>query len=175
VQIVTSDIQHFQTRQHFDRVVSIEMFEHVRNHEQLMARIAGWLHPEGCLFVHIFCHRDLAYPFEAKDESDWMSRYFFTGGVMPSEHLLLNYQSHLTLEEQWRLCGLHYQRTLECWLQNLDAKTDHIDRILGDVYGTAAAKIWRQRWRMFFMACAELFAYDKGKQWFVAHYRFKKI
>jgi cyclopropane-fatty-acyl-phospholipid synthase len=174
VQIITCDIRDFQTRERFERIVSIEMFEHIRNHEQLMQRIAGWLQPGGRLFVHIFCHRELAYPFEAKTASDWMSRYFFTGGVMPSEYLLLNYQKHLALEDQWRLSGLHYQRTLECWLQNLDLKTERIDSILGTAYGAGAAKLWRQRWRMFFMACAELFAFDNGRQWFVAHYRFSK-
>jgi cyclopropane-fatty-acyl-phospholipid synthase len=174
VQIITCDIRDFQTRERFERIVSIEMFEHIRNHEQLMQRIAGWLQPGGRLFVHIFCHRELAYPFEAKTASDWMSRYFFTGGVMPSEYLLLNYQKHLALEDQWRLSGLHYQRTLKCSQQNLDLKNERIDRILGTVYGAGAAKLWRQRWRMFFMACAELFAFDNGRQWFVAHYRFSK-
>ena len=173
VEVITCDVNAFETEQRFDRVVSVEMFEHVRNYEVLMRRIAGWLVEGGALFVHIFCHRELMYPFEEHDESDWMSRHFFTGGLMPAEDTLLRFQGALAIEEQWRVSGTHYERTANAWLENIDARRAQVLPVLEAAYGGDAAR-WLQRWRMFFMACAELFGYDNGREWMVAHYRFRR-
>jgi cyclopropane-fatty-acyl-phospholipid synthase len=158
----------------FDRCVSVEMFEHMRNYEVLLGRIAGWLAPGGRLFVHVFCHRYLMYPFEVAGEDDWMSRYFFTGGLMPSADTLLHFQQALRLEERWLVPGTHYARTANHWLANQDAHRDEVLPILAGAYGDADARLWHQRWRMFWMACAELFEYRDGSEWLVAHYRFAK-
>ena len=133
---------------------------------------ADWLHEDGKLFVHIFCHREHAYPFETEGAGNWMGRYFFTGGMMPSESLLLNFQNDLVLDEQWRLSGTHYQLTAEAWLENLDTRRGTVPEILAATYGEPRARQWLQRWRMFFLACAELFGYRNGTEWLVAHYRF---
>jgi cyclopropane-fatty-acyl-phospholipid synthase len=158
----------------FDRCVSIEMFEHMRNYEVLLARIAGWLAPGGALFVHIFCHRHLMYPFETSGEDDWMGRHFFTGGLMPSADTLLHFQRDLRLEERWLLPGTHYQRTANHWLANQDAHREEVLSVLASAYGPGQAHLWSQRWRMFWMACAELFGYRGGNEWLVAHYRFRR-
>jgi cyclopropane-fatty-acyl-phospholipid synthase len=157
----------------FDRIVSVEMFEHMRNYARLLARIATWLTPEGKLFVHIFSHRRFAYPYETRGSSDWMAEHFFTGGMMPSDGLLYHFQDDLTIEGHWRVDGKHYQRTSDAWLANMDAHRDEIDRVLAGTYGPASAR-WRVRWRVFFMACAELFGYHDGDEWQVSHYRFHK-
>jgi len=146
----------------------------MRNYPQLMARIKTWLKPEGKLFVHIFTHRQLAYPFETEGDDNWMGRYFFTGGLMPSRDLLLRFQDDLNLEEQWNLNGRHYQRTLEAWLINQDRHRTELLDLFGETYGSQEAKRWFQRWRGFFMACAELFGYRGGEEWGVSHYRFGK-
>jgi len=172
VEVITADANVFATGQRFDRVVSVEMFEHVRNYATLMERISGWLEPGGKLFVHIFCHRSLMYPFTVEGDSDWMARYFFTGGLMPSEHTLLNFQDHLRLERQWRVSGTHYERTANAWLANQDRARGGIMPVLADAYGRREAALWFQRWRMFFMAVAELFGYAGGTEWLVGHYRF---
>ena len=156
----------------FDRVVSIEMFEHMRNYASLLAKIARWLRPGGELFVHIFVHRTLAYPFEVKDGSDWMSRYFFTGGLMPSERLLAEFQDDLKLAQQWWVDGTHYERTANHWLAGMDATRGPILEVFRKGYGDAEAALWVQRWRMFYMAVAELFGYRGGSEWGVGHYRF---
>lgn len=156
----------------FDRCISIEMFEHVRNYEVLLGRIGQWLRPTGKLFVHIFAHRELLYPFETDGDANWMGRYFFTGGLMPSFDTLLNFQRELLLEEQWWLDGSHYQRTSEHWLQNTDRQRDAILPLFRQCYGEQYAARWLQRWRMFYLACAECFGYDQGREWGVAHYRF---
>jgi len=173
VNVITADANHFSTDQCFDRVVSVEMFEHMRNYELLLKRISGWLKNDGRLFVHIFCHRDLMYPFAVRGRYDWMAEHFFTGGLMPSEQTLLYFQNNLTLEDQWRVSGTHYERTCNAWLARMDAGRGDIRRTLAGVYGEAAADCWINRWRMFFMACAELFGYRDGSEWMVAHYRFR--
>ncbi|SDD94678.1 SAM-dependent methyltransferase [Aquimonas voraii] len=175
VEILTRDVNVLDLGdRRFDRVVSVEMFEHVRNYRVLFERISGWLDPGGKLFCHIFCHRELMYPFETEGEDNWMGRYFFTGGLMPAADTFLHFQEHLRLEEQWRLSGTHYERTSNHWLENQDRHADEILRLFEDVYGKAEAKVWAQRWRMFWMACAELFGYAGGNEWLVAHYRFQK-
>jgi cyclopropane-fatty-acyl-phospholipid synthase len=174
VEVLTADANHFDTAKRFDRVVSVEMFEHMRNYAVLMERIAGWLREGGRLFVHIFCHRELMYPFTTERADDWMGRYFFTGGLMPAEDTLLYFQRHLRLEEQWRVAGTHYERTANAWLACMDERREAVMAALAGAYGKADAQRWFQRWRMFFMACAELFGYRGGTEWFVAHYRFAR-
>ena len=149
----------------FDRVVSIEMFEHMRNYAALLRRIAGWLAPGGALFVHVFAHRHHAYPFEDAGASDWMAREFFTGGIMPSARLFHHFQDDLQIADEWQLDGTHYARTAEAWYRNLMTHRTEVIEILG-----ARAKL--ERWRVFFLACAELFGYRGGREWIVAHYRF---
>jgi cyclopropane-fatty-acyl-phospholipid synthase len=157
----------------FDRVMSVEMFEHMRNYEALLAKVARWLEPGGKLFVHIFAHRRLAYPFEVRDGSDWMSRYFFTGGLMPSSDLLGEFQQDLRLRERWWVDGTHYERTANDWLEGMDAQKPAIMKVFAGAYGDEAA-LWFQRWRMFYMAVAELFGYRGGSEWGVAHHLFAK-
>ncbi|MDS4042346.1 MAG: cyclopropane-fatty-acyl-phospholipid synthase family protein [Candidatus Competibacter sp.] len=174
VRVITADMNDFHTDRRFDRVVSVEMFEHMRNYRELMGRIHAWLKPGGKLFVHIFTYRRLAYPFETEGEDNWMGRYFFTGGLMPSRDLLPRFQGDLRLEEQWHFNGRHYQRTLEAWLANQDRHRKEILALFRATYGPEQAERWFQRWRVFFMACAELFGYRNGEEWGVSHYRFGK-
>jgi cyclopropane-fatty-acyl-phospholipid synthase len=150
----------------FDRVLSIEMFEHMRNYQVLLRRIAGWLAPGGALFVHVFAHQRHAYPFEDAGAADWMAREFFTGGLMPSVDLLHRFQDDLAITADWRLDGSHYARTAEAWYGNLMAHRDELAELLG-----GRARV--ERWRVFFLACAELFGYRGGREWGVAHYRFE--
>ncbi len=158
----------------FDRVVSIEMFEHMKNYGALLSKVASWLNPQGLLFVHIFAHRTLTYHFEDHGDDDWMTRYFFSGGTMPSEALLLHFQDDLRIRDQWWVGGRHYERTSNHWLESLDANRAACLRVLEEGYGKAEAPVWLQRWRMFYMAVAELFGYDEGREWGVAHYLFEK-
>lgn len=158
----------------FDRIVSIEMFEHMKNYRALLARVGKWLRPDGKLFVHLFAHRTLAYHFEVRDKSDWMSKYFFTGGTMPSESLLLHFQDDLVVKRHWWLNGTHYERTANDWLARLDAAKSSVMPVLRETYGDAEASRWFQRWRMFYMAVAELFGFAQGNEWGVAHYLFEK-
>ena len=170
LRVITADINQFATDPHrFDRVVSVEMFEHMRNYERLLERIASWLRPDGKLFVHHFCHRQFAYPFETDGDTNWMGRCFFTGGLMPSENMLSHFNRHMTVIEQWRWDGTHYQRTSEAWLANLDAHRLEVLPILEATYGPEAAQRWFHRWRLFFLAVAELFGYANGTEWFVSH------
>lgn len=172
LEVVTQDMNEFATDRRFDRVVSIEMFEHMKNYRELMRRIAGWLKPGGKLFVHIFAHREFAYPYETSSEDDWMGRHFFTGGNMPSTELLLRFQEALTLEEDWVLSGKHYQRTADAWLDHMDSNRERIRAIFEDTYGAADTAKWLARWRTFFMSCSELWGYSAGDEWVVAHYLF---
>lgn len=172
--IITQDVNQLELPAgQFDRVVSVEMFEHVRNYQKLFERISTWLKPDGMLWCHIFCHRFLQYPFEVKNEYDWMSKYFFTGGLMPAVSTFLHFQDHLRLENQWQWSGVHYQRTANAWLENMDQFEAELRPIFAATYGDDA-KIWWQRWRIFFMACAELFGLDDGQEWVVGHYLFRK-
>ncbi len=174
LRIVTADMNEFDAGQQFDRVVSVEMFEHMRNYPELFRRIAGWLEPEGQFFMHIFCHRNSAYEFIDRGPGDWMSRHFFSGGMMPSFDLPLRFQQHLRLQHRACWSGLHYARTANAWLNNMDRRRASILPLLQDCYGAAEAEKWFQRWRIFFMACAELFAHDNGREWFVGHYLFSR-
>jgi cyclopropane-fatty-acyl-phospholipid synthase len=158
----------------FDRVVSIEMFEHMKNYQALMAGVARWLKPGGLLFVHIFTHKRLAYHFVARDQSDWMARYFFTGGQMPSHELLTKFQERLTLVSDWVVNGTHYQKTAEAWLSNMDAHREQILPLFRETYGPKNAIKWWAYWRIFFMSCAELWGYKSGEEWIVSHYLFRK-
>ena len=175
VTVITKDVNQLDLNdEQFDRCISIEMFEHMRNYQTLLGNIASWLKPGGKLFVHIFAHRDLLYPFETEGADNWMGRHFFTGGLMPSADTLLYFQQELLLEQQWWLDGTHYQRTSEHWLANTDRHSDAIAELFAQTYGIDQAQRWLQRWRMFYLACAECFGYDQGRQWGVAHYRFIK-
>lgn len=168
--VITADMNQFAAEpSQFDRVVSVEMFEHMRNYERLLERIASWLRSDGKLFVHHFCHRRFAYPFETDGDANWMGRYFFTGGLMPSEEMLQQFRRHMTVVRQWRWDGTHYQRTSEAWLANLDAHRRDVLPILESTYGPDAARRWFHRWRLFFLAVAELFGYARGTEWFVSH------
>ncbi|MEW6468352.1 MAG: cyclopropane-fatty-acyl-phospholipid synthase family protein [Bacteroidota bacterium] len=172
--IVTADMNVFSTEKRFDRVVSVEMFEHMRNYHELMKRIAGWLNDDGRLFVHIFTHRTFAYKFEVKDETDWMSNYFFTGGIMPSNDLLFYFDEHMVKENFWEVNGLHYSKTAEAWLKNMDRHRKEILELFRITYGDKQALKWFVYWRIFYMACAELWGYGQGREWMVCHYLFKK-
>ncbi len=174
VEVITQDVNRLElASSRFDRCVSIEMFEHMRNYAVLLERIASWLRADGKLFVHIFCHRELMYPFETQGDDNWMGRHFFTGGLMPSADTLLWFQHDLTIERQWRLSGTHYEKTANAWLANQDSNCAEVLKVLEQAYGDQA-RVWHQRWRMFWMACAELFGYRGGNEWLVAHYLFSK-
>ncbi len=174
LQVITCDINQFDTRAgHFDRVVSVEMFEHLRNWPHVFARVAGWLKPEGRFFMHVFAHRGVPYAFVERDASDWMSRHFFSGGMMPGDDLALNFQDDLRLIKRWRWDGTHYQKTAEAWLRNMDESRAALMPLMVATYGDAA-DAWWQRWRLFFMSVAELFGYENGQQWLVSHYLFAR-
>jgi cyclopropane-fatty-acyl-phospholipid synthase len=161
----TANVRELDLAAHsFDRVVSIEMFEHMRNYAVLLRNIGRWLEPDGALFVHVFAHRRYAYPFEDAGASDWMAREFFTGGLMPSVDLFRNFQDDLVIRDAWQLAGTHYAKTAEAWYANLVEHRAEVEALLGSAQ--------YQRWRVFFLACAELFGYAGGREWLVAHYRF---
>ncbi len=172
--VITANVAQFETEEKFDRIMSVEMFEHMKNYQALMEKISTWLKPQGKLFVHIFTHPNREYHYEDKDGSDWLTRYFFTGGTMPSDSLLLYFQDQLSIEEHWRVNGVHYQKTAEEWLNNMDKNKSLIMPILKQTYGDGEEKRWWMYWRLFFMACAELWGYQNGEEWMVSHYTFKK-
>ena len=170
LRVVTADMNDFRPAGRFDRIVSVEMFEHMRNWRELFARVHDSLADDGRFFLHVFCHRDVPYAFEDQGPGDWMSRHFFSGGMMPSDGLALQFQDRLAVRARWRWDGRHYERTANAWLANLDARRPEALAVLAQVHGPADAAIWLQRWRVFFMACAELFGYRGGQEWWVSHY-----
>jgi cyclopropane-fatty-acyl-phospholipid synthase len=172
--VITADMNTFSIDKTFDRVVSVEMFEHMRNYQKLMHLVASALKPGGKLFVHIFTHKVFAYKFEVKDETDWMSKYFFTGGIMPSDHLLLYFDEEMNIEKHWHVSGIHYSKTAEAWLKNMDKHRNEIVPLFAKTYGEAYALKWWVYWRVFFMACSELWKFSGGHEWIVSHYLFKK-
>ena len=172
--VITEDINTFNIEMRFHRVVSIEMFEHMRNYEELMRKISEWLLPEGQLFVHIFTHRTTPYAYEVRNDNDWMTKYFFSGGTMPSQDLLHYFTKGFSLEKQWAVSGRNYQKTLEAWLQRMDEKKDKIMPMMERIEGKENALKWWVYWRVFFMASAEFFSYKGGNEWYVSHYLFKK-
>ncbi|MCB1160653.1 MAG: class I SAM-dependent methyltransferase, partial [Leptospiraceae bacterium] len=175
LEVITCDINTLELNRKFDRVVSVEMFEHVRNYDGLFKKIHSFLEEEGLLFIHIFCHKDLAYLFEDTDDTDWMSRYFFTGGIMPSRHLFFYFARGFFNESHIIYNGKHYEKTSNAWLENLDKNREEVLKIFTGVYGEKRASAWLQYWRIFFMAVAELFGYNRGNEWIVSHYTFRKI
>lgn len=174
VEVITCDMNEFRAEGHYDRIVSVEMFEHLRNYRAMLQRANSWLKDDGKLFIHIFVHSRHPYLFEVKSEDDWMSKYFFTGGMMPSDDLLHYLQEDLSLESHWRVSGSHYGRTARHWLEKLDAQRDEILQIFAKTYGANQSGIWLERWRMFFMSCEELFGFAEGQEWWVAHYLMSK-
>jgi cyclopropane-fatty-acyl-phospholipid synthase len=172
--VQTVDMTDFDTVATFDRVVSVEMLEHMRNWAQLLERISRWLIPGGKCFIHIFSHRSLPYIFEPEESDNWIARYFFTAGLMPSDDLMLYFQDDLHVEDHWWLNGSHYQKTANAWLANLDANAQALEPVFERTYGPREADRWLQRWRIFFMACAELWGYDGGDQWGISHYRLSR-
>jgi cyclopropane-fatty-acyl-phospholipid synthase len=172
--IVTADMNVFEAPAQYDRIVSVEMFEHMRNYQVLYGKVASWLKPKGKFFKHIFVHRNTPYAFEVQGDDDWMSQYFFSGGMMPSDDLPLYFQDHLRLIDRWRWDGTHYEKTANAWLANMDKHHDALTIVLANTYGADQVELWRNRWRMFYMACAELFGYHHGQEWWVSHYLFEK-
>lgn len=171
--VITADMNAFDTQDRFDRIVSIEMFEHMSNWRALLTRCARWLAPGGRMFLHTFCHAFASYRFETRGEDNWMGRYFFTGGMMPSASLIDRYADLLLVEDRWVVGGSHYQKTADAWLARMDDRRRDLMPVLASVYGRSEAPIWFQRWRIFFMACAELFGMNGGRDWFVSHCRLR--
>ena len=174
VEIITADMNDFETTKLFDRVISIEMFEHMRNYEKLLGRVNVWLKNKGKLFVHIFSHQKIAYPFEDNDDADWMAREFFSGGQMPSHRLLMSFPGQMKIEKDWRVSGTHYEKTSLAWLQKMDKNKAEVLELFKKTYGENDAKSWFQRWRIFFMSCEVLFGFSRGSEWGVSHYLFEK-
>ena len=174
IKVFTADMNDFSTDEKFDRVISIEMFEHMRNYDELLKRIDGWLKQNGKLFVHIFSHKEVAYPFEDKGDGDWMAREFFSGGQMPSHRLLMSFPDRMKIEKDWRVCGTHYEKTSLAWLRKMDTNKIEVLELFKTTYGEKDASEWFQRWRIFFMSCEVLFGFNEGSEWGVSHYLFEK-
>jgi len=174
VEVITADMNDFETNKIFNRVVSIEMFEHMRNYEKLLGRVNTWLKSDGKLFVHIFSHQKVAYPFEDNDDGDWMAREFFSGGQMPSHRLLMSFSEQMQIEKDWRVSGIHYEKTSLAWLQKMDQNKAEVLELFKKTYGEKDAGSWLQRWRIFFMSCEVLFGFNRGAEWGVSHYLFEK-
>ena len=174
IKVVTADMNDFSTDEKFDRVISIEMFEHMRNYDELLKRIDGWLKQNGKLFVHIFSHKEVAYPFEDKGDGDWMAREFFSGGQMPSHRLLMSFPDRMKIEKDWRVSGTHYEKTSLAWLRKIDTNKIEVLELFKTTYGEKDASAWFQRWRIFFMSCEVLFGFNEGSEWGVSHYLFEK-
>lgn len=172
LEVVTAEIGAFEPPRRFDRVVSVEMMEHVRNHRVLLARVARWLRPEGRLFVHVFCHRRHVWAFEPNGTGGWMAEHFFSGGMMPSWDYLTRYEDDLRLLERWEVDGRHYSRTLRAWLDAFDRRRADVSPVLEGVYGRDKTKLWSALWRVFFITCEEMFSLDAGREYFVGHYLF---
>ncbi|MBR1147872.1 cyclopropane-fatty-acyl-phospholipid synthase family protein [Bradyrhizobium sp. AUGA SZCCT0431] len=172
LRVVTAEMNLFDPQMQFDRIVSVEMFEHLLNWRELMSRIRSWLKPDGRFFMHIFTHRSGAYLFDRADGEDWVAQHFFTGGMMPSHHLIRQYSDLLEIEKEWRWSGLHYHRTAQDWLANFDLHREEIEAVLRPVYGGETA-LWMRRWRWFFLATSGLFGYADGSEWGISHYRMK--
>jgi cyclopropane-fatty-acyl-phospholipid synthase len=170
VSAVAADIASFEPGHRFDRIISVEMLEHVRNYQSLFARMRRWLAPEGRVFVHVFSHARFPYTFSAEDPRDWMGSRFFSGGQMPAHDLFLQFEDDLVTEQRWWLSGGHYARTLEEWLRRYDDHAEAIRPILARTYGEEAASDWGVDWRLFFLVCAETWAYGGGQEWGVSHY-----
>jgi cyclopropane-fatty-acyl-phospholipid synthase len=171
--VITADMNEFQTHRRFDRIVSVEMFEHMSNWHVLLERVRGWLEDDGKALIHVFAHKSTPYAFDAADASDWIAHHFFTGGIMPSQHLIHQFPELFEVEREWRWSGTHYARTAEHWLQNFDTNRDRIRQVLQPVYGDDV-NLWMRRWRLFFLATAELFGHDNGNVWSVCHYRMRR-
>jgi cyclopropane-fatty-acyl-phospholipid synthase len=172
--VITADMNAFEPQAQFDRIVSVEMFEHMMNWRRLLARVRSWLAPDGRFLIHIFTHRTGCYRFDRANAEDWIAQHFFTGGVMPSHHLIRQYADLFEVEKEWRWSGVHYRRTAEDWLANFDAHRDAVERVLRGVYGDDTP-LWMRRWRWFFLATAGLFGYADGSEWGVSHYRMKAV
>ncbi len=171
--VVTANVADFAPAGRFDRVVSVEMLEHVRNYDEMFRRVRRWLEPDGRLFFHVFAHRSSPYPFETTGDDDWMGKHFFTGGQMPSPGLFERFEDDLETEERWTVPGTHYARTAEAWRRRLDRNAAAVESVFAATYGPGEARTWVHRWRVFFLACAELFRFDDGREWFVHHARLR--
>jgi cyclopropane-fatty-acyl-phospholipid synthase len=174
LEVITADMNAFDPKQRFDRIVSVEMFEHMANWRALLTRVRSWLKPQGLLFFHVFTHRSAPYRFEKGDKEDWIAQHFFTGGIMPSQDLIHEFSDLFSVEARWRLSGVHYERTADHWLENFDRNSDAVDVVLRQTYG-ADAMLWRRRWRLFFLATAGLFGFADGAEWGVGHYRLRPV
>lgn len=172
LKVQTANVAEFHSEERFDRVVSIEMFEHMQNYELLLSKIRSWLSAQGKLFVHVFSHQSLAYPFLTEGASNWLGRHFFTGGLMPSHDLLLKFDRDFECEANWRIDGTHYRKTSDAWLENLDRHRRHVMEVIADA-GDSDPGLQYRRWRIFLMCCSELFGYRNGEEWGISHYRFR--
>ena len=175
VTIITGDVTQHQTERTFDRIVSVECFEHLRNYAFMFEKLSQWMRSDGMCFIHVFCHSEYAYPFEDKGEDNWMAKNFFTGGIMPSYDLFKVFNKHLCVSEQWKVNGTHYEKTADAWLQNMDTNKNNIEDMFSYIENKKERGVQFNRWRMFFMACREMFGYNNGNDWFVGHYKLKNV